>query len=76
VPAETAEAFPAGAAGPALDEVEPLEGAVEAGGFTAFDRTLSNDEFPVALPPRAEPGASGEPGVEFADRLFGSGGKN
>jgi hypothetical protein len=76
VSAGTAAAFLAGAVGPALDKVELLDGAAKTGGFTAFERTLSKDEFPAAPPPGTVPGATGESGVEFADRLFGSGGRN
>jgi hypothetical protein len=67
--------FLAGAAAPASGEFEPLAGTVEASGLTTFERTLSNDEFPVG-PPGTELGATGAPGVEFAERLFGSGGRS
>jgi hypothetical protein len=77
VSARGKEVFPAGgAAAPESGEFELLDGAAAAGGFTAFERTLSNDEFPVELPPGAESGATSEPAVAFAERLFGSGGRN
>jgi hypothetical protein len=74
--ARAAKVFLAGDAPPASGESEPLEGTVEAGGLTAFERTLPKDEFPVGPLPGAEPGATGEPGVEFAERPFGSGGRS
>jgi hypothetical protein len=77
VPAPAGEAIVADDV-PALasGEFEPPGGAELAGGFTAFERTLSNVGFPAALSTGAAPEATGEYAAEFAGRLFRSGGSS
>src|SRR5262249_48664118 len=55
VSAPTGEASAGGTVAPGSGHFERLAGAVETGGFTAHDRMLLNDEFPVDSPACAGP---------------------